>query len=66
MILVEIEVNGRSFSLIVQNAETVRLVSDGGSKSVSELKLGDEVLVRVEDGGRHFGTLVVDETVIER
>ena len=66
MVLVETEVNGRSFSLIVQNAETVRLVSDGGSKSVSELKSGDEVLVRVEDGGRHFGTLVVDEMVIER
>lgn len=66
MVLVETEVNGRSFSLIVQNAETVRLVSDGGSKSVSELKSGDEVLVRVEDGGRHFGTLVVDELVIER
>ena len=30
MILVETEVNGRSFSLIVQNAETVRLVYDGG------------------------------------
>ena len=66
MILVEAEVNGRSFSLIVQNAETVRLVSNGGSKSVSELKAGDEVLVRVEDGGRHFGTLVADEMVIER
>jgi 3-dehydroquinate synthase II len=66
MILVETEVNGRSFSLILQNAETVRLVSDGESKSVSELKAGDEVLVRVEDGGRHFGTLVADEMVIER
>lgn len=66
MILVEAEVNGRSLSLIVQNAETVRLVSNGGSKSVSELKAGDEVLVRVEDGGRHFGTLVADEMVIER
>ncbi len=66
MILVEIEVNARSFSLIVQNAETVRLVSGGASKSVSELKSGDEVLVRVEEGGRHFGTLVADEMVIER
>lgn len=66
MILVETEVEGRSFSLIVQNAETVRLVSNEGSKSVSELKAGDEVLVRVEDGGRHFGTLVADEMVIER
>jgi 3-dehydroquinate synthase II len=66
MVLVETEVNGRLLALIVQNAETVRLVSNGSSKSISELKSGDEVLVRVEDGGRHFGTLVADEMVIER
>lgn len=66
MILIETDVSGRPFSLIVQNAETVRLVSDGASKSVSELKSGDEVLVRLEEGGRHFGTLVADEMVIER
>jgi 3-dehydroquinate synthase II len=66
MMLVETTVNGHPYSLIVQNAETVRLVSDGASKSVSELKTGDEVLVRVEEGGRHLGTLVADEMVIER
>ncbi len=66
MILIETDVIGRPFSLIVQNAETVRLVSDGASKSVSELKSGDEVLVRLEEGGRHFGTLVANEMVIER
>jgi 3-dehydroquinate synthase II len=66
MVLVETEVNGRLLALIAQNAETVRLVSNGSSKSVSELKSGDEVLVRIEDGGRHFGTLVADEMVIER
>jgi 3-dehydroquinate synthase II len=66
MMLVEATVNGHPYSLIVQNAETVRLVSDGASKSVSELKSGDEVLVRVEEGGRHLGTLVADEMVIER
>ncbi len=66
MILVETEVNSRPFSLIVQNAETVRLVSEGASKSVAELKPGEDVLVRIEEGGRHFGTLVADEMVIER
>jgi 3-dehydroquinate synthase II len=66
MMLVETEVNGHPYSLIVQNAETVRLISDGTSKSISELKSGDEVLIRVENGGRHFGTLVADEMVIER
>ena len=66
MMLVEAAVNGRSFSIILQNAETVRLVSDGTSKSVSDLASGDPILDRVEEGGRHFGMLVAEETVIER
>lgn len=66
MFLVETEVNGKFYSLIVQNAETVRLVSVSASKSVTELAAGDEVLVFIEEGGRHFGTLVADELVIER
>ncbi len=66
MTLIETDVDGRSLSLIVQNAETVRLLSAVASKSVSDLNPGDEVLVRVQEGGRHFGTLVADEMVIER
>jgi 3-dehydroquinate synthase class II len=31
-----------------------------------KLETGDEVLAHVAEGGRHFGTLVKDETVIER
>jgi 3-dehydroquinate synthase II len=66
MLLIETEADERSYSLIVQNAETVRLVSDENSRAISELKAGDEVLIRIEEGGRHFGTLVTDEMVIER
>jgi 3-dehydroquinate synthase II len=66
MILVEAKIGNRKLTTIVQNAETVRLVTRDGSKSVSEIKLGDEVLVRFEEGGRHFGTKVADEMVIER
>jgi len=66
MIVVEIESNGRTFSTILQNAETVRLISDSASIPVSSLKEDDLVLLRVEEGGRHFGTLVADEMVIER
>jgi 3-dehydroquinate synthase II len=66
MSVIETEAGGISYALIVQNAETVRLMTDGSSKSVSELKPNDEVLLRVETGGRHFGTLVADEMVIER
>jgi len=66
MILVETDADAHIFSLILQNAETVRLISDVASTPVSELKPGDDVLLRVEEGGRHFGTLVADEMVIER
>ena len=66
MLLVESEVKGKLYALIVQNAETVRLVSGSTSKSVSELSAGDEMLILIQEGGRHFGTLVTDEMVIER
>jgi 3-dehydroquinate synthase II len=66
MILVEASIGNRKLTTIVQNAETVRLVTKDGSKPVSEIKPGDEVLVRLEEGGRHFGTKVADEMVIER
>jgi len=63
--LIETESNGQRFSTVVQNAETVRLMTKDTSHSVSDLKEGDEILLRVEEGGRHFGTLVPDEMVIE-
>jgi 3-dehydroquinate synthase II len=66
MILVEASMGSRKLTTIVQNAETVRLVTRDGSKSVSEIKPGDEVLVRFEEGGRHFGTKVADEMIIEK
>ena len=66
MVVVEMESGSRRFSLILQNAETVRLVSDSTSIPVSDLKEGNIVLIRVEEGGRHFGTLVAEEMVIER
>jgi len=65
MIVIETEAGESRFTTVVQNAETVRLVSDSESIPVSELKAGDLVLLRVEKGGRHFGTLVADEMVIE-
>jgi 3-dehydroquinate synthase II len=66
MMVVQAEKDGHLFSIILQNAETVRLVSDSESTPVSELKPGSTVLLRVEEGGRHFGRLVPDEIVIER
>ena len=67
LILVEAEVEGKKIKTILQNAETIRLVTAKGSKPVTELKAGDEVLAHIStSGGRHFGVAVPDETVIER
>ena len=67
LILVEAEAEGKKIKTILQNAETIRLVTPRGSKPVTELKAGDEVLAHVTaSSGRHFGVSVPDETVIER
>ena len=66
MLLIEAEHEGNTLKLIAQNAETIRVVTSEGSKAVTELKKGDKILARVEEGGRHFGTLVKEEAVIER
>ena len=67
LILVEAEAEGKKIKTILQNAETIRLVTPKGSKPVTELKAGDEVLAHLTtSAGRHFGVAVPDETVIER
>jgi 3-dehydroquinate synthase II len=66
MMLVEAEAEGEPISLILQNAETIRLVSpQGGAISITSLKTGDKVLGHIEKTGRHFG-MQVDETLIEK
>ncbi|HDN18387.1 MAG TPA: 3-dehydroquinate synthase II [Candidatus Bathyarchaeota archaeon] len=57
------DVGGR---IILQDAETIRLVTPDGSKSVKELKQGDKLLVFVSRGGRHFGVMVSDEYIEEK
>jgi len=64
--LIEAEENGQPFSVILQNAETIRLTTPSGEAvSLVDLKEGDEVLVGREKGGRHFG-VKIDETIKER
>jgi len=67
MVIVEASVQGQKGSVILQKAETVRLVKKGGSSvAVTGLTAGDEVLVWVTGPkGRHFGG-EVDEFVIEK
>lgn len=65
-VLIVAECEGKNIKTIAQNAETIRLVTKNDSKSINKLKVGDEVLAYIIEGGRHFGTLVKEETVIER
>jgi 3-dehydroquinate synthase II len=66
LLLVEAESTGTKVSLVLQNAETIRLVGEnGGAVSVAHLKVGDRVLGTAMEGGRHFG-VAVKETIIEK
>jgi 3-dehydroquinate synthase II len=67
LILIEAEAEGKRIKTILQNAETIRLVTMNNSIPVTDLKVNDEVLVHLtKGGGRHFGVAVEEETVIER
>lgn len=66
LILVTAEFDGVEGSVILQNAETIKLVApDGKHVSVAELKPGDEILVWLGKRARHFG-VEVDEFIVER
>ena len=66
LLLVEAEGAGRRASLILQNAETVRLVGEDGKPiSVAALNVGDRVLGATAEAGRHFG-IAVKETIVEK
>jgi 3-dehydroquinate synthase II len=67
LVLVEVEAGGRTFNAILQNAETVRLVTPAGHASVSSLEEGQKVIVYMpppvvkddgpgKGGGRESGT----------
>jgi 3-dehydroquinate synthase II len=65
MLLIQAEYRNKRLKLITQNAETIRVVTQEGSKAVTDLQKDDKILAHVEEGGRHFGTLVKEEAVIE-
>lgn len=53
-------------NVIVQNAETIRMVrAEGEAISVVRLKSGDRILGYVEEAGRHFGHKI-KETIMEK
>ena len=66
LLLVEAEAGSVRVSLILQNAETIRLVKEGGGAvSVVDLAVGDHILGCALEGGRHFG-MAVKETILEK
>jgi len=66
LLLVAAQAGDVEGSCILQNAETIRLVSPQGEPlSVVKLQPGDRVLVHGEEGGRHFG-MKVEETIQEK
>jgi 3-dehydroquinate synthase II len=66
LLLVRARVESQEITTILQNAETIRLtMPDGNPISVANLKIGDRVLVALEDTGRHFG-IKIDETITEK
>jgi len=66
LMLVEADLNGKIIKNVLQNAETIKLVTKEKEPiSVAELKPGDEILVYSEDVGRHFG-MMIEETIIEQ
>jgi 3-dehydroquinate synthase II len=66
LILIEAEVDGTIIKTLLQNAETIKLVAEGGTPTaVTALKPGDVVLAHYEKLARHFG-IGVEETLIER
>ena len=68
MLIVKAKLENKNISLIMQNAETIRLTKkDNGYISVAKLKKGDKVLAFLQESGigRHFGQKI-KETILEK
>ena len=66
MLLVEAVHEGTTASLVLQNAETIRLVGENGeARSVVAVTVGDRVLGVAMEGGRHFG-VAIREHIMEK
>ncbi|MDH5401625.1 MAG: 3-dehydroquinate synthase II [Candidatus Heimdallarchaeota archaeon] len=65
LILIHILYDNKEYPIILQNAETVNLITPEGSKSVVNLKVNDIIIGWISNKARHFG-LPVDEFIEER
>lgn len=57
--------DGDVVETLLQNAETIKVQTDDGRTAVTDLAVGDEILIYYEDTARHFGE-TVEETIIEQ
>ncbi|KAG0611650.1 hypothetical protein M758_7G155300 [Ceratodon purpureus] len=70
LLLIEVDVDGQRHSVLLQNAETVCLVSPGENKvakalPVTSLKVGDKLLLSLQEEARHTG-IQIQEFVVEK
>jgi len=56
---------GDQIETLLQNAETIKVHTRDGPTAVTDLDVGDELLIYYEDSARHFGE-AVDESIIEQ
>jgi 3-dehydroquinate synthase II len=56
---------GDKVETLLQNAETIKVHTRDGRRAVTDLEVGDDLLIYYEDSGRHFGE-AIDESVIEQ
>lgn len=64
LVLIQVEYEGKQYPVMLQNAETVRLLTADGSKGVHTIAIGDKVKGLIVKSGRHFG-MSVDEYIEE-
>ena len=65
LLMVEATDGKKTYNVVLQNAETIKVVTPKGAESVTKLKPGDKVLAHLATGGRHFG-MAVEETITEK
>lgn len=65
MTLLRMKFGERDYTVILQDAETVRLVTAEASIPINELEVGTKILGYISESARHFG-MKVDEFVEEK
>ena len=60
-LLVQFQWNNQSAQVLLQQAETVRLINDEGYISVTSIQSGDKIAVRFSSGMRHIGRELAGE-----